>query len=325
MQLVLQPCGDSDAVEHFIDTIENPVPLERILPFLPAVEGERLRAAFGNNVAVWGVTPGKDGGNAKKWARMQLGDIAMLYRDKRFFFKGEVAYKVHSPDLARELWQERADGVTWEHVFFLTDLEALDISVMRFNAAAGYKVTNIIQGFNVLAPDHSGAIMEALSIDASVGGVLLSEGEVSAAKDALGRLDGDLDLPVSARRRAEQALLRKICLGGRKEAACAICARKLPVDLLVIGHIRKRHSCDAVQKRDESNVMPVCALGCDRLFENGYIYVDATGTVRAANMATCGDELESAIQSLVGRRCLAWSQGSAPYFKWHQEHPRRFL
>ncbi|GAA5072294.1 hypothetical protein GCM10025759_12070 [Lysobacter panacisoli] len=326
MQLVLQPCGDSDAIEHYVDTIKNPVPLERILPFLPPSEHERLRATFGEAVAVWGVTPGKTGGNAKKWSRMQLGDMAMLYRDKRFFFKGEVAYKVHSPALARELWQERADGATWEYVFFLNDLESVDIDVARFNAAAGYKDNNIIQGFNVLLPDHSAAVMEALNIDPSVGGILLSDDEISAAKDALGQLDGDLDLPATTRRRAEQALLRRIRLGGKRSAPCAICARDLPVDLLVIGHIRKRHSCDSTQKRDESNVMAVCTLGCDRLFENGYIYVDQMGVVRASDgVKGGGDELGSVIQALAGKQCLAWSSKSAPYFEWHQEHPRRFL
>lgn len=98
MQLVLQPCGDSDAIEHYVDTIENPVSLERVLPFLPQSEHQRLRNTFGDSVAVWGVTPGKTGGNAKKWARMELGDTAMLYRDKRFFFKGEVAASAFAPD-----------------------------------------------------------------------------------------------------------------------------------------------------------------------------------------------------------------------------------
>jgi hypothetical protein len=27
--------------------------------------------------------------------------------------------------------------------------------------------------------------------------------------------------------------------------------------------------------------MAVCLLGCDRLFENGYVFVDNAGTVRA--------------------------------------------
>jgi len=325
MQLVLQPCGDSDAVEHYVDTIQNPIPLARILPFLLPAERDRVSAAFGRAVAVWGVTPGKNQINAKKWARMQLGDVAMLYRNKRFFFKGEVAYKIHSPDLARELWQERTDGVTWEYVFFLTDLEQIDIDVVRFNTAARYKPNNIIQGFNVLPSDLSEAIMEALDLEPSVGAILPAESEILAAMRALENLEGDLDLPASTRRRAEQALLRKIRFGGKKVDACSICARVLPVDLLVIGHIRKRHSCDATQKRDGANVMPVCLLGCDKLFENGYIYVDSSGVIEASHIAKGNPQLDSVINSLVGKTCLSWTPASAPYFRWHKEHPRRFL
>lgn len=325
MQLVLQPCGDSDAVEHYVGTIQNPVPLTRILPFLLPTERDRVSTAFGEAVAVWGVTPGKNQVNAKKWMRMQLGDIAMLYRNKRFFFKGEVAYKIHSPDLARNLWQERPDGVTWEYVFFLTDLEQIDIDVTRFNVSAKYKPNNIIQGFNVLPSDLSETIMEALDLEPPVGAILPGEDEVLSAMRALENLQGDLDLPVSTRRRAEQALLRKIRLGGKKVDSCSICGRVLPVDLLVIGHIRKRHSCDASQKRDEANVMPVCLLGCDKLFENGYIYVDSSGVIQASHIAESNPELDPVINSLTGKTCLRWTPSSAPYFRWHKEHLRRFL
>lgn len=324
MQLVLQPCGDSDAVEHYVDTIQNPVSLTRILPLLPPGERERVSLAFGEFVAVWGVTPGKNQVNARKWSRMQPGDVAMLYRNKRFFFKGAVAYKIHSPDIARELWKERSDGVTWEYVFFLTDLEQIDINVVRFNAAARYKANNIIQGFNVLPPDQSEAIIEALDLDPVVGVLLPAEGEILASRRALESLEGDLDVPANTLRRAEQALLRKIHLGGKNSGACAICAKVLPVDLLVIGHIRKRHSCDTYQKRDTANVMAVCLLGCDKLFESGYIYVDASGIVQASRAARGNPQLDPIIDSLTGKTCLAWTEASAPYFRWHREHPRRF-
>jgi len=37
MQLVLQPCGDSDARQHFFDTIERLVAISRVLPYLTAL------------------------------------------------------------------------------------------------------------------------------------------------------------------------------------------------------------------------------------------------------------------------------------------------
>lgn len=322
MQLVMQPCGDSDAIRHYIETIENPVPLARILPFLPESERDLVLATFGEAAAVWGVTPGKNNINANKWLRMQLGDIVLLYRDKRFFFKGEVAYKIHAPELARELWQERTDGTTWEYVFFLTGLEQVDINIVRFNAAAKYKPNNIIQGFNVLNSVDSEAIIEALELELTNGAMLLTASQVQAAKHELEKLQGDLDLPANARRRAEQALLRKIFLGGKEVETCSICSKVLPVNFLVIGHIRKRHSCDPDQKRDPANVMPVCLLGCDKLFEDGYIHVDASGVIRTAHT---NSHLEAVINSLTGKACRAWTPASAPYFKWHEERRRKAL
>lgn len=324
-QLVLQPCADDDAVEHYVDTIQNPVPVSRIARFLPQEDLSRVTATFGEAVAIWGVTPGKRDVNANKWRRMVLGDIALMYRNKRFFFRGEVAYKVHSAELAKELWGEREDGATWEYVFFLTDLEEVDIDVRRFNSAAGYKDSNVVQGFDVLPSSKSGAVLDALDLSNAVGAVVVSDSDADAARLKLRQLGQQLDLPSASRRRAEQSLLREIMLGSRRQAPCAICARTLPIDLLVVGHIRKRHSCDSAQKLDEANTMPVCLLGCDKLFENGYIHVDESGAICMATGINPMHSLRDALDTIVGKRCSAWSPVSEDYFKWHREHRRRFL
>lgn len=325
MKLLLQPCGDSDAREHYVDTIQNPVPLTQILPHLRPEERAEVASAFPNAVAVWGVTPGKNNINATKWQKISVGDAAMLYRDRKFFFRGTVAYKTHSPALARELWAARADGATWEYVFFLTDLEAVDIRIEWFNALAGYKDNFIVQGFNVLPAELSERILNGLDLSHGLGTLLPDESEIDAALAAFQRLQGDLDLSASARRRKEQAYLRTILLGKKRLERCSICSRLLPVDLLVIGHIRKRHSCSTEQKKDLANVMPVCLLGCDRLFENGYIHVDSSGTVRISHGRDAGDEVGAAMTYLDGRKCRAWSTDSEPHFQWHRNHPRKFF
>ena len=119
MQLILQPCGNAGAREHFVDTIQSPVALTRILPFLQPEERARVQATFSETVAVWGVTPGKNGLNAKKWQRITLGDAALMYRQKNFFFRGTMAYKTHCPALAHDLWGVDAEGATWSTCSFL--------------------------------------------------------------------------------------------------------------------------------------------------------------------------------------------------------------
>lgn len=325
MQLVLQPCADSNAVEHYVDTVENPVAISRILPFLSAEDREAIQRTFSSAVAVWGVTPGKIGGNATKWQRIELGDTALLYRNKRFFFKGTVAFKLHSADLAKDLWKTREDGSTWEYAFFLTDLEPVDIPVERFNAAAGYKINNIVQGFNVLPADHSERILDALELGPNIGATLPSETDIERARFRLAQLSSDMNIPVSSFRRAEQETLRTILLGGKRTEICAICARRLPVDLLVTGHIRARHSCSAEQRRDLANVMAICLLGCDALFENGYITVDASGMVRAEAPAQAHLHLAAAAGAVGGSKCSAWTDASEQYFSWHRAGTRRFV
>lgn len=114
MQLVVQPCGDPDAREHFVDTIQSPVPISRIFPHLTLEQRSEVGKAFGERVAVWGVTPAVDGKNRRQWERMEIGATALLYRSKEFFFKGTVAYKLHSRALAEELWSVNDDGSTWD-------------------------------------------------------------------------------------------------------------------------------------------------------------------------------------------------------------------
>jgi hypothetical protein len=325
MQLVLQPCGDSDAREHYVDTIQNPVPISRILPHLKLEERAAVQAAFPEAVAVWGVTAGKNAVNASKWRRIALGDAAMLYRNRKFFFRGTVAYKTHSPDLARELWDVKADGTTWEYVFFLSDLEPIEISIDRFNVAAGYKNTFIVQGFNVLSPERSERVLDELDLGLGIGATLPSDADIAAAKAALQAMEGNLEASGVTRRRREQVHLRTVLLGKKQAEFCSICGRKLPVDLLVIGHIRKRHSCPPDVRKDLANVMPVCLLGCDVLFENGYIYVDAQGTIQASEHIGSVPHLATVIKSLAGLPCKAWGSASEPYFLWHRQHPRKFV
>jgi len=116
VRIAIQPCGDSVAQEHYVDTIENLVPRDRILPFVPDTERSQFLAACGAKVAIWGVTPGKRGQNKTKWSKLKPGDVALLYRKKRIFSQGRITFLLHSQDLAKDLWHETAEGETWEYI-----------------------------------------------------------------------------------------------------------------------------------------------------------------------------------------------------------------
>lgn len=325
MQLILQPCGDKDSQRNLKRTIHVSVPAEDIIGYLTPGERQHFLTTFPDGVAVWGVTPGGRSVNAGKWRRVELGDAVLFYRDRQFFLRGTVGYKIHSPELARKLWGVKEDGSTWEYVYCLTDLEPVEIHLDRFIAATDYASNYVVQSFSVLYPDASERVIDSLDLDIGLGASAPSDAESESAQTALDSLDGDLDISASTRRRREQLLLRKILLGRKRAECCSICSRELPVDLLVIGHIRKRHSCSSSMKKDLANVMPVCLLGCDKLFENGYIHVDHNGTIQAAMHAKPASELAEVIHALVGNQCGAWSPSSEPYFAWHRTHPRKFV
>ncbi|MGG2838126.1 hypothetical protein [Pseudomonas aeruginosa] len=324
MQLVLQPCSSNDAYDHYLNTIDRLVETSRILPYLDEDDRADFKRTFPEAVAVWGVTQGKKAVNEKKWHQMDVGDVALFYRKKEFFRRGTIAYKKRLPELARQLWETPPGEQPWEFVYFLTDLEPIQISILDYNQVAGYNPANIVQSFTVHYPELSARIIEELGLESSTGGVLTSVHDVEAAKEAFKHLGDELDVPAAVKRRKEQALLRTILLSNKASECCALCGRDLPVDLLVIGHIRKRHSCPPEMKKDLANVMPVCLLGCDRLFENGYVFIDSTGTIQQGPALKIVPSIQGVVSSLVGRKCLAWKEDAVPYFEWHRNHHHNY-
>lgn len=135
---------------------------------------------------------------------------------------------------------------------------------------------------------------------------------------------GRLDTGVTAKQRLEQARLRDVHFADRNRAACSICGRDLPVNLLVAGHIKRRSSCSQGEKRDLSHIaMPICLLGCDVLYERGFLTVSPKGQVVISTRAFRTRALSSALHHLSGRRCLAHSSATEDYFAWHREN--RFM
>lgn len=128
-------------------------------------------------------------------------------------------------------------------------------------------------------------------------------------------LVGDLDALIFALRRREQRRLRARKFGSMTEAACDICGRTLPVRLLVVAHVKRRADATRNERLDPHNVMAACLLGCDALFEYGYIYIDSTGTVQVNEVAI--EPMPHELERLQGRRCTAHSPRSSSFFAAH--------
>lgn len=128
----------------------------------------------------------------------------------------------------------------------------------------------------------------------------------------------DFEIERTVKTRAEQGYVRRRLLGGREVGTCVICGTGIPATLLVAAHIKRRSECTDEEKADfDNNVALMCSLGCDPLFERGYIYVEE-GIIRTREATQVTEEVENHLSRLEGRRCLAWNSGSEPYFQWHR-------
>jgi hypothetical protein len=162
MRLILQPAG-APAAEHYRATIETPVPIERLAGALPSAEVAQLRERYGTRpVPTWGVTRGRAGVNARKWARIFPGDVALLAGRGRVFASAVVTMKTHNRALATDLWGINDRGETWEYIYFLDQVTAQDLPYPEFNRVVGYARTAQIQNFNVLDEERAADVLRSL-------------------------------------------------------------------------------------------------------------------------------------------------------------------
>jgi len=72
---------------------------------------------------------------------------------------------------------------------------------------------------------------------------------------------------------------------------------------------------------DTRNVsMLACLLGCDALFERGYITVNEQGTIERGTRRF--ERIDDRLKDVLGRVCPAFTDDSRHYFAWHRQHHR---
>jgi hypothetical protein len=83
-----------------------------------------------------------------------------------------------------------------------------------------------------------------------------------------------LDQPHIVLARREQTFLRQYLFRDSQFGLCALCGENLSIALLVAAHIKPCAQCSDAERRDyANNVVPMCLLGCDDLFERGWVVV----------------------------------------------------
>lgn len=316
-QVILQPSANKNSRKHYRDTIEEPVDLVTYRTVLGVPMFQHLANLFPSGFApMWGVTPGAADANKKKWDRVELGATVLFTAKGRVYGRGVVAARFQNATLAKRLWGVDDRGDTWEYMYALDSVTAVDIPYAEFNSAVGYKRNNVIQGFTVMDESRSSAFLESFP---GIANRVEWPDNPEMVEEAIRSLDGDLERRVQTWQRAEQSALREVLLRGATNGRCELCGRVMTSQFLIAAHIKKRSFCTEAEKRDLRNIgMLNCRFGCDELYERGFIAVDSDWSVISRSSLT--DQVaRSYVQNNVLSQ-LSARPDSAIYFAWHREY-----
>ncbi len=119
-------------------------------------------------------------------------------------------------------------------------------------------------------------------------------------------------------RRLEQHRLRLRLLKGDDTGRCRLCGVSLPASLLVASHIKPRNLCNQEERLDPNIATLMCLLGCDSLYERGYLRVRDDGAIYRYN-ASGGDDLKGFMKRYEGRNLVFNSDAERSFFQFHRE------
>jgi len=324
MRIHVVPASDAYGREHYNDTIQLRVSKNKISEYIN--DSEILNLLVDDSYAVWGVKKGKSNVNHKKWLRMNRGDICLFYRDKKFFSAGKVICKFEHYEFSKSLWggisrnTDIGEDETWENMFLFDEIKQINIPVEMFNKFMGFKVKNIVQGYNNYDDEISDRIIEEFELSnwqtsSYFNPEFSPDDNRKRIQDLLQNLSGTDAKSSGGQSRKEQSLHREHHFGGKTTSKCSLCHKELPVNLLHAGHIKPRRDCDDEERKDLNVTMPVCKLGCDDLYEKGYIVVDDQGFIKTNNSRRNPNELVEFINQYEGKKCLYHNSETSEYFK----------
>lgn len=315
-RVILQPSANKVAQQHYFDTIVNPVSLD----FCEGLADQDVLAALwdiypAGAAPLWGVTPGSNDLNIRKWDRIDRGDAVLFAARGTIFSAATVALKFRSQELASALWGWDDRGQTWEFMYALDEMRDMSVPYLDFNRAVGYQDENVIQGFTVLDEERSALAFDFLDLWSDRYEPAVSE---QSFWEAVQGLSGPLEAQVTTWARTEQSRARALLLGTALEGACRLCGRLLPKEFLVAAHKKRRADCSDDEKRDIRNVVMLCCLlGCDAIYERGLVTVGPNGEVLRSSRIAWGSPLSDYLQEHVPVQIYVADE-ELEYFEWHR-------
>lgn len=349
----VRPRGANLPRRNWARTIERTVDLRRDAAAGALTPHERdalLRHHPDGTAVFWGAKAT----HAATMRRVRPGDVVLLSGDSRVLAIGRVGVVLEAPAFGDALWPEPGadgyahvysidaltfpEGLTYEEVMRRCATRA--ISFRGLNLRQGTRAQVILEGLAAEIPGQLGDPEASGRVDLSPRGARgltrdpADDDDAAfppAQRDLLARLEamGSTDAAGAVRVvRRERTLLRdSLGIGqaaGDAVAQCELCGRDLPRRLLVAAHVKPRSECTEEERRDIEHVaMRACLLGCDALYEAGFLTVDATGRIVIARGEAGDTPLGTVLRGLAGHRAPAWTPQREPYFEWHRANKFR--
>lgn len=321
--------GVNEGLDHYQDTIARSRSIDEIESDLTGQKIADLREIYDDGQFwVWGIAPNpeKSPWNDKKvnsWRRLAPGEPVLFSWSREFRAVANVTYKIHNESAAEYLWDRKKDpdkpDVTWEYMFFLDEPRQFRLPCEDFNRVVGYDLGYFPQGLNRMNEEASTLAFAEFDFQSDRALAPVSDEDFENPVDKLQNL-GKLDVERASYSRVEQQRIRQYWFQSSDVVSCGICRNRFPTELLIAPHIKKRSACSREEKLDyTNNTMPLCALGCDELFERGYLAVDDGFVVERLNRPK-SHSVEQYCRTISGNTCSYWSEDSEVYFRWHRRY-----
>jgi len=294
---------------------------------------------------LWAPIADGRGSRRDHWSRMRevaAGDVIVHYSRGRIRGVSSARSEaVESPRTmrrtGRDQWEDEGLQITvdfssLESVVHLRDIPLSARLDSRQDIGAPFdKRGKVKVGYLfALEGDLLGAILQVLRVD-----IAILEGSpasvIHASPHGEGSSTHEVVLPepliptspdraVVAWARPEQRTFRRYLFGAGGDGLCNLCGRLLPVDMLRVAHVTPRSVLRVEERSALNTVMSACVLGCDALFEFGYLIVDETGVIgRGPRSVRLASDARKAIDAIVGKPCTAFNESSRELFQRHRE------
>ncbi|WP_079865472.1 hypothetical protein [Pseudomonas aeruginosa] len=309
-RVVYQPCSDDTARKNLQTTILNPVQLSEVEDLLePELRAELHSAYPDGKLFIWGLASPR---TRNAWLTMEPGDTVIFNTKAVVTVSACFTHRTHNRDLALKLWgwADASSGITWENIYFVTDVRHHAIRFKSIQAHIGSQHDRSFYRYN---EEQSAAILEGFAeLDHDYG-----DNDVTLEDARYDIQNQPTDGVANRATRLEHKYIVRHLFQNKLTSTCCICLKEYPRHLLVAAHIKRQSACSSDEKLDIENIAaPMCRLGCDPLFEHGYISV-RNGEVVMHPSREMTEATASYVNSVLGKQVSVWNKKNRKYFDWH--------